>query len=101
MTALLAQEGFQILYPFAGLDTAFKAYTGKEHKYKVAILAEYDALPELGHACGHCLSGCISLLAGLALKDMEDQLDADIHIIGTPDEEYDGGKVKMLRAGAF
>ncbi len=101
MSALLAQEGFQVIYPFAGLDTAFKAHTGKEHKYKIAILAEYDALPELGHACGHCLSGCISLLAGLGLKDLEDQLDAEIHIIGTPDEEYDGGKVKMCRAGAF
>lgn len=101
MTALLAQEGFQIIYPFVGLETAFKAHMGGGHRYKVAILAEYDALPELGHACGHCLSGSISLLAGLALKDLQDQLDADIDIIGTPDEEYDGGKVKMLRAGAF
>lgn len=101
MTALLAQEGFQIIYPFAGLETAFKAHMGGGRRYKVAILAEYDALPELGHACGHCLSGSISLLAGLALKDLQDQLDADIDIIGTPDEEYDGGKVKMLRAGAF
>lgn len=101
MTALLAQAGFQIIYPFAGLETAFKAHMGGGRRYKVAILAEYDALPELGHACGHCLSGSISLLAGLALKDLQDQLDADIDIIGTPDEEYDGGKVKMLRAGAF
>ena len=101
MTELLKQEGFQVTYPFAGLDTAFKACSGGGRRYKAAILTEYDALPELGHGCGHCLSGCISLLAGLALKDLQDLLDADIHIIGTPDEEYDGGKVKMVRAGVF
>ena len=38
------------------------------HKYKIALMAEYDALPEIGHGCGHCLSGSISILAGLALK---------------------------------
>lgn len=102
MVELLRAKGFAVTYPFAGLDTAFKAVAGADdHKYKIAILAEYDALPELGHACGHCLSGCISLLAGIALKDLQDALNADIHVIGTPDEEFDGGKVKMIRAGAF
>lgn len=102
MVELLRAKGFAVTYPFAGLDTAFRAVVGPDnHKYKVAIMAEYDALPELGHACGHCLSGCISLLAGIALKDLQDELNADVHIIGTPDEEFDGGKVKMIRAGAF
>lgn len=102
MVELLRHKGFTVTYPFAGLDTAFKAVSGSnQHKYKIAIMAEYDALPELGHACGHCLSGCISLLAGIAMKDLQDELNADIHIIGTPDEEFDGGKVKMIRAGAF
>ena len=49
----------------------------------------------IGHACGHCLSGAISMLAGLALKDLQDELDADVHIIGTPDEEDDGAKCIM------
>ncbi len=102
MTELLKAKGYRVEYPFAGLDTAYRAvYGNNDHKYKIAVLAEYDALPEIGHACGHCLSGCISILAGLALKDVQDYLDADIHIVGTPDEEYDGGKVKMIRAGAF
>ena len=68
---LLKKHGYETEYPFAGLDTAFKAIYGKnDHKYKVAILTEYDALPEIGHACGHCLSGSISILAGLATKDL-------------------------------
>ncbi len=102
MTALLRKNGGVVLHPFAGLDTAYKAVFGaNHHKHKIALLAEYDALPELGHACGHCLSGSISLLAGLALSALQEDLDADIHIIGTPDEEYNGGKPKMIRAGAF
>lgn len=102
MVQLLRDRGFDTTYPFAGLDTAFKATAGSgSHKYKIAVMAEYDALPELGHACGHCLSGCISLLAGIAMMELQDELDADIDIIGTPDEEYDGGKVKMVRTGVF
>lgn len=102
MVRLLREKGFDVVHPFAGLDTAFKATARPGgRKYKIAVMAEYDALPELGHACGHCLSGCISLLAGIAMKELQDELNADIHIIGTPDEEFDGGKVKMIRAGAF
>ncbi len=102
MTALLREKGFTVTYPFAGLETAYKAVFGNnDHKCKIALLAEYDALPELGHACGHCLSGSISILAGIALSALQDDLDVDIHIIGTPDEEYNGGKPKMIRTGAF
>ncbi len=102
MVAILREKGFSVVYPFAGFDTAFKATMGSDdHKYKIALLAEYDALPDLGHACGHCLSGAISLLAGIALSRLQDELNADIHIIGTPDEEYDGGKPKMIRKGVF
>ena len=102
MVELLQNKGGSAEYPFAGLDTAYRVVFGENrHKYKIALLAEYDALPELGHACGHCLSGAISLLAGLALAPLQDALNADIHIVGTPDEEYSGGKPKMIRAGAF
>ena len=99
---LLNVKGFSTEYPFAGLKTAFKAFCGPDnHKYKVAVLAEYDALPGIGHACGHNVSGAISILAGLALKDLHDHLDADIHIIGTPAEESDGAKCIMCDQGVF
>lgn len=103
MVELLREKGFTVEYPFAGFDTAyFAAFPSKnKHSRKIAILAEYDALPEVGHACGHCLSGSISLLAGLALADIQDDLDADVHIIGTPAEEDDGSKTYMAEAGIF
>lgn len=99
---LLEGEGFQVTLPFAGLATAFKAVYGADnHKRKVALLAEYDALPEIGHACGHCVSGSISVLAGIALAKLQDELDADIHVIGTPAEETDGAKCLMVDQGVF
>ena len=99
---LLKSHGYITTYPYAGIDTAFKAVYGENnHTHKVAILAEYDALPEIGHACGHCLSGSISVLSGLATKDLQDELDTDIHIIGTPVEETDGAKCTMVNQGIF
>lgn len=99
---LLRNYGYDVEYPFAGLDTAFRAVYGKNnHKYKVALLTEYDALPEIGHACGHCVSGSISVLAGLAVKGLAEELDTDVHIIGTPNEEEDGAKCAMIEQGVF
>lgn len=99
---LLQKHGYKTEYPFAGIATAFRGVYGENnHKYKVAVLVEYDALPEIGHACGHCLSGAISVLAGLAMKDLQDELDTDIHIIGTPIEETDGAKCTMVEEGIF
>ena len=98
----LRGKGYEVEYPFDGLETAFKATVGSgNHKHKVAILTEYDALPEIGHACGHSLSGSISCLAGLALSSLQDELDTDIHIIGTPNEEEDGAKCRMADDGVF
>ena len=95
-------EGFEVEYPFCGIETAFKAVYGTDnHKYKIAVLAEYDALPEIGHACGHNVSGAISVLAALAVKGLQDELDADIHLIGTPEEEADGAKCAMCDQGIF
>lgn len=102
LVELLKKHGYQTEYPFGSKETAFRGIYGENrHKYKIAILVEYDALPELGHACGHCLSGSISILAGLAMKDLQDELNADIHIIGTPDEEDDGAKCIMTEEGVF
>lgn len=99
---LLEGHGYALEYPFAGINTAFRAVYGKNnHKYKVAFLVEYDALPEIGHGCGHCLSGAISMLAGLAAKELQDALNVDIHILGTPDEEVEGQKCHMAEQGIF
>lgn len=102
MVSLLRDRGWQVETPFAGLSTAFRGIFGSgHHTHKIAVLAEYDALPEIGHACGHCLSGSISILAALALRRLQDRLDADVHIIGTPAEEAIGGKAVMVRQGVF
>lgn len=76
---------------------------------RLAILCEYDALPNIGHGCGHCASGSISTLAALTLKGLDAALKAegaeglpmDVDIIGTPDEEATGGKVDLVKAGEF
>ena len=99
---LLKHKGFDVEYPFAGLPTSFKATYGRnDHKYKVAIMTEYDALPGIGHACGHCVSGAISVLAGIAASKLQDALDADIDVIGTPVEETDGAKCALIKKGVF
>ena len=99
---LLKRKGFDVEYPFAGLPTSFKASYGRnDHKYKVAIMTEYDALPGIGHACGHCVSGAISVLAGIAASKLQDALDADIDVIGTPVEETDGAKCALIKKGVF
>ena len=99
---LLKCKGFDVEYPFAGLPTSFKATYGRnDHKYKVAIMTEYDALPGIGHACGHCVSGAISVLAGIAASRLQDALDADIDVIGTPVEETDGAKCALIKKGVF
>lgn len=102
IVALLRRHGYQVAHPFSGRDTAFHAVWGPDHHtHKVAILVEYDALPDLGHACGHCLSGSISILATLALQHLQDALDVDIHIVGTPAEETYGAKCGMVDEGVF
>ena len=102
---LLESEGLPVIYKFAGIPTAFKASVVKADKPlgKLAILCEYDALPELGHACGHCASGSLSILAGLALAKLSQQahLTMDVDIIGTPDEQARGCKVEMTQQGIF
>lgn len=99
---ILEKKGFRVEMPFAGLDTSFRGIYGDDnHKYKVAIMAEYDALPGIGHACGHCVSGSISVLAAIALSELQDELNCDIHIIGTPNEEIDGAKCAMVDQGIF
>ena len=98
---ILREHGFKVEYPFSDMDTAFKAVVNEGKEYKFAILVEYDALPGIGHACGHCASGSISVLAALVLDELKDKIDAEIHIIGTPDEEMRGAKATMADSGVF
>lgn len=98
---LLTNNGIEVEYPFAGLDTSFKASINKGMNNKAVILVEYDALRGLGHGCGHCASGSISILAALVLNEMKERFDAQIDIIGTPDEEMRGSKAYMSNNGVF
>lgn len=86
-----------------GLETAFLATAGSARSGAphVVICAEYDALPEIGHACGHNIIGASSVGAGLALSALADDLGFRVSVLGTPAEESGGGKVDLIRAGAF
>lgn len=85
-----------------GLDTSFEASFGSGGRLMV-FCAEYDALPDIGHACGHNLIGIASLTAFLALASVLKATDQPgrIRILGTPAEEHGGGKLDLLNAGAF
>ena len=83
-----------------GLDTAFAADFGGDGP-RVALLAEYDALPGLGHACGHNLIATAALGAALALHELGERLPGSVRFLGTPAEERGGGKELMARQGAF
>lgn len=97
----LTAAGLQVEKPFAGLETAFCARIGKPQGPRVAILAEYDALPEIGHACGHNLIAAGALGAGLGLQALAAELPGEVLIIGTPAEEGGGGKIQLINNGAF
>jgi amidohydrolase len=98
----LEKGGFAVERGVADLETAFVAsYPGGSSGPTVAILAEYDALPGLGHACGHNIIAASALGAGLALKTVMPELGGAIQVIGTPAEEGGGGKAIMVDAGVF
>lgn len=101
---LLADEldeyGFTVERGVAGLDTAFVATYGNGEPV-VGLLAEYDALPKLGHACGHNLIGTWAVGAGIALRQALPDFEGTIKVIGCPAEEGGGGKVTLAEAGVF
>jgi amidohydrolase len=98
MASTLSDFGFSVQYPFLDLPTAFKGQKGTGSPV-IAFLAEYDALPGIGHGCGHNLSGVMSLLAACALASLK--LDGQIAIFGTPAEETEGAKLDMAERSAF
>lgn len=103
IVSLLRLHGLEVEYPFLNLPTSFKASVNAgAEKRKAVLLAEYDALPDIGHGCGHCAGGSAAVLAILGLKQIAEQLgDMQIDIIGTPDEELSGGKVFLAEKHAF
>lgn len=101
MVELLKAAGYEVEYPYMGYPTAFRAELSNGPGPHAAILVEYDALPGLGHACGHNVHGSMSILAALALMDLKDQFPGKLSVIGTPAEEEDGKKIGMAARGAF
>lgn len=103
LTNALHNAGFMVDNNIGGLETAFQAVRngGGSDKPKVAFLAEYDALPKLGHACGHNLIAAAALGAGIGILPILDELEGEIRVIGTPAEEAGGGKRIMVEAGVF
>jgi amidohydrolase len=98
----LRGQGYEVEKPLGGLETAFRATKrGRGPGPTVAVLAEYDALPGIGHGCGHNLIAGSGLAAAIGLGQIMDQIDGTFQIIGTPAEEGGGGKVTLIDAGIF
>jgi amidohydrolase len=100
LTAYLEKKGFTVERGICDMPTAFSASYGKG-KPRIAILAEYDALPGMGHACGHNLICTIALGAAVASKRTVDTCGGTVFVIGTPAEEIHGGKITMAKRSAF
>lgn len=94
------RAGFDVERGAAGLATAFRATKGTG-RFHVVYCAEFDALPEVGHACGHNIIAASSLGAALGLAEAADELDLRVTLLGTPSEEGGGGKIDLLNAGYF
>jgi amidohydrolase len=107
LTAEIESFGFRVDHPVAGLDTAFMAhFEGQKPGARVAFVAEYDALPGIGHGCGHNIIAAAAFGAAIALRKVVSEFGGTIILYGTPDEEAidvrsRGGKVIMAEAGLF
>jgi amidohydrolase len=103
LTDALERHGFQVERGVGGVETAFRAIMpgGKGDGPTVALLAEYDALPGIGHGCGHNLIAMSNLGAGLGMKAALHSLLGRVIVLGTPAEEGGGGKIRLLDAGVF
>jgi amidohydrolase len=101
ITALLDKHGHAIERGIGGLETAFRARVGPKDGPAVALLAEYDALPEIGHGCGHNLIAISNIGAFLIAAAQAKELAVGVELIGTPAEESGGGKIDLLGKGVF
>jgi len=100
LTDYLKENGFSVEKGICDLPTAFRASYGKG-KPAIALLAEYDALPELGHACGHNIIATCAVGGAVAARIAVDRFGGSVQVLGTPAEEIHGGKVLMIERGAF
>ena len=101
LSCFLIKHGFELEHKVADLDTAFIAkFKGTSPGPKISFLAEYDALPNVGHGCGHNLIGAASVAAAVLLSKCV-QLPGEILVIGTPAEETNGAKVILVEKGIF
>ena len=99
----LEQHGFAVERGIGGVETAFRGVLqgGSGDGPTVAILAEYDALPDVGHGCGHNLIATTAIGAGLGIQANLETLPGRVVLVGTPAEEGGGGKIRLLEAGVF
>lgn len=100
LSEFLRGNGFTVTHPTHGVDTAFEATVGSSGP-RVVICCEYDALPKVGHACGHNIIAAAAAGGGVALAGLVDELGIRVTVLGTPAEEGGGGKVDLINAGAF
>ena len=100
LAGALTAEGVEVKRSAGGLETAFAAEFGSGHPF-VVILGEYDALPGVGHACGHNLMGTAAIGAFLALRDVAGALPGRVRVLGCPAEERGNGKNFLIRDGLF
>ena len=96
----LAAHGFAVDSGICGLPTAFQARAGSGPLH-VVVCAEYDALPGIGHACGHNIIAATAVGAAVALAEVADDVGLTVRVMGTPAEEGGGGKIVLLKGGAF
>ncbi len=98
---MLKDEGFEVEYNFSEMPTAFVGRKKKGNGPKIAFMAEYDALPEIGNACGHNLIAAMSFGAAVALSKALDDFDGEIILAGSPAEELGEGKPFLIKKGVF
>jgi amidohydrolase len=101
ISAVLERYGHRMERGIGGLETAFCARVGPKDGPAVALLAEYDALPDVGHGCGHNLIAISNVGAYLVAAASPKRLDVGVELIGTPAEENGGGKIDLIRKGVF
>ena len=103
LAGFLENHDFHVERGIGGVETAFRATIpgGGGEGPTIAVLAEYDALPEIGHGCGHNLIAMAAMGAALGLKANAQDLPGRVEIIGTPAEEGGGGKIRLIEAGIF
>ncbi|WP_370831289.1 M20 family metallopeptidase [Clostridium sp.] len=102
LTTFLKEHDFKVEASIAGMDTAFKAtFDSGKPGMTIGYLCEYDALPKIGHGCGHNMIGVMSAGAGVVLSKVLHEVGGKVIVYGTPAEETNGGKVILAEAGVF